>query len=636
MTATTPAEPPPYPHCGRGAGTEDPVGCRGHRVPHPRPDGGEAADAALHGACLAHLDGSDRDTYLASLRPGSNMDHRGTTFDPALLAGLLDAVRDPADQRPRFGAVRFGRATFEGDAAFGTAAFKGRAAFDGATFTGRALFNSAVFGSEARFRGATFEGDAWFDGTTFESETRFDRAAFGGDALFLRATFEGDAVFDEAVLGAGTGFHRATFRACAGFDGATFKDVALFVRAAFEGDAWFDGAAFEGGAGFNSATFKGRARFDGTTFQDGASFDRAAFESASSVGPLACRGTLSLAEAVFSAAVTLEIAASRVDCHRTRWASTASLRLRHAVIDLSDAVLEFPVSVTAHDPEFLTTRGCPLDESGLHQAPVRGESLHGVDAAHLVLTNLNLAECRFSGTVHLDQLRMEGRCPFPLPNPQGIHWRRGLPVRHTQRLLLAEEQHWRHSMPRSDPGWLPAPPGADIVEPPALAALYRALRKSHEDSRNEPGAADFYYGEMEMRRADPTIAPAERGLLNLYWALSGYGLRAARAIAWLLAAMTATVLLMTGFGLPDSPARPYPRGAGVIGKQNPQLRADFPDRFTTARAQKAADVVINSVIFRSSGQSLTTAGRYTEMASRFAEPALLTLALLAIRGRLKR
>jgi len=75
---------------------------------------------------------------------------------------------------------------------------------------------------------------------------------------------------------------------------------------------------------------------------------------------------------------------------------------------------------------------------------------------------------------------------------------------------------------------------------------------------------------------------------------------------------------------------------GLVGKQNPELHAHFPDRFTTARTHKAADVVINSVVFRSSGQQLTTVGRYTEMASRFTEPILLALALLAVRGRVKR
>lgn len=48
------------------------------------------------------------------------------------------------------------------------------------------------------------------------------------------------------------------------------------------------------------------------------------------------------------------------------------------------------------------------------------------------------------------------------------------------------------------------------------------------------------------------------------------------------------------------------------------------------------NVTLNSVVFRSSGQDLTTAGTYIEMASRLTEPVLLGLAVLAIRNRVKR
>jgi hypothetical protein len=34
-----------------------------------------------------------------------------------------------------------------------------------------------------------------------------------------------------------------------------------------------------------------------------------------------------------------------------------------------------------------------------------------------------------------------------------------------------------------------------------LVALYRQLRKAQEDAKNQPGAADFYYGEKEMWEA---------------------------------------------------------------------------------------------------------------------------------------
>jgi hypothetical protein len=62
----------------------------------------------------------------------------------------------------------------------------------------------------------------------------------------------------------------------------------------------------------------------------------------------------------------------------------------------------------------------------------------------------------------------------------------------------------------------------------------------------------------------------------------------------------------------------------------------FHERLSTKRFEKGLRVVVNSVIFRSSGQDLTTAGTYTEMASRLTEPVLLGLAVLAIRGRVKR
>lgn len=122
--------------------------------------------------------------------------------------------------------------------------------------------------------------------------------------------------------------------------------------------------------------------------------------------------------------------------------------------------------------------------------------------------------------------------------------------------------------------------------------------------------------------------------------LSGYGLR---ALGWLAAAMLLTVVLLMGFGLPeDDPKQEatgtVPPGGGrvtfEIDKKDPQNPTG--DRFTGERFEKAPNVTLNSVVFRSSGQDLTTAGTYVEMASRMTEPVLLGLAVLAIRNRVKR
>jgi hypothetical protein len=106
--------------------------------------------------------------------------------------------------------------------------------------------------------------------------------------------------------------------------------------------------------------------------------------------------------------------------------------------------------------------------------------------------------------------------------------------------VIAEERTWRSERLRSRrwvaplwPDWLnDQRPGA--LEPGQIAGLYRALRKGREDIKDEPGAADFYYGEMEMRRHAGRLSARspegqsggasrgrmERGILWAYWLVS--------------------------------------------------------------------------------------------------------------------
>lgn len=510
---------------------------------------------APQGHCLEHLAPAARAAYLTGLAPGSDVDHRGTTFTEDLLRELLTALRDPATGLPRIGHARFDMATFTGEARF-----------DGATFTGPADFNGAKFTGPVVFGGATFANDAWFR-----------RAIFTNDAWFMRATFT----------------HRVDF------DGATFHC-----------NAWFTSAAFE---------------------------------TTTVLGPLICSDFVQLSGATFGSPVTISVAAKRLGCQRTRWASTATLRLRYTTADLTDAVFEYPLSVATHLQAFDPQGNPPYDEASLTHLglQVRVTSISGTNAAHLVLSGLDLSGCRFSGTFHLDQIRLDG-CHFAFA-PSGVQ-RSGVHLtRWTPRQTLIEEHHWRAKDGQS--GWTAAPSGeAAAVWPAGLARVYRQLRKSLEDGKSEPEAADFYYGEMEMRRRDRSRPCGERALLAAYWAVSGYGLRASRALGWLLAAMTATVLAMMLWGLAQDD--PKPQSTGALIDRRITLITDTPspvnprgplrERLTSARFEKSLRVVVNSVIFRSSGQGLTTAGTYTEMASRIAEPVLLGLAVLAVRSRVKR
>ncbi|WP_241837694.1 pentapeptide repeat-containing protein [Streptomyces sp. CB02115] len=638
----------------------------------------------VHGqaACLAHLPDTDRAGYLASLTASSSIDHRGTPFTRTLLNQLLDALLDPGTGHPRLGTADFESATFEGDTDFKSTTFESYSNFRSATFEGDTDFRSATFNGDTHFESATFKGDTHFESAAFEGYARFISAAFEGYAdfrlavfkggarfisaafkgvtVFASAAFKGDAWFHEAVFEGATGFNFAGFEDDADFGLAAFKAATWFELAAFKGDVGFTSvvfegeanfrlAKFEGGARFKSAIFKHTSEFGAATFKGDVGFESAVFERSVSLGPLACAGGVLLSGATFNSPVTLSFAAGRLECRRTRWSSTAEVRLRHASVDFAHAVFEYPLTIAAEADPFVLPDGQPVDEqafAGLPCATVRITSLRGVDAAHLVLSDVDLASCLFTGTVHLDQLRLEGACSFA-ETPRGWHGRRRLRRRalwFTRRRTLAEEHHWRAAQPNSVQGWHSGAMSVGQVGPAQLAPVYRALRKAFEDGKNEPGAADFYYGEMEMRRHDRTGTPrAERGLLHGYWLLSGYGLRASRALGWLAAAMIVTVVLLMSFGLPpNSPKQEatgiVPPGGGTItfeiDKADPQNPTG--DKFTGERFEKALNVTLNSVVFRSSGQDLTTTGTYTEMASRVAEPVLLGLAVLAIRNRVKR
>lgn len=600
MTTTSPSG---WPHCGYDSSTGDPVGCRGITIP------GSAN-------CLAHAAPAERTAYLGSLAPGGELNLCGVTISSSLLDDVLAQFTEPGTGHLRIGAARFDSATFTGDVWFDSATFTGDAWFNSATFTGQAIFDSATFNGEASFDSATFNGDAVFNSATFSGDALFESATFARDAWFTPVTFTGKAWFTHG-----------NFMANADFSSANFTGAAWFLTTAFSQDAHFGSATFTGNVVFEWAAFAGEAEFRS------ASFERAAF-----LGPL--RGDrVDLSEATFGSPIRVEIDAKSLVCRRTHWLDTARVWVRYAEVDLSDAVFDHPLTIATRRRPPATAAGAFADADP--QAQVT--SLQGVDAAHLVLTDMDLSRCLFSGTVHLDQVRLEGQYRLATA-PAGLRRRGAWPVRWTPRRTLAEEHHWRASRQVGADGWAPAPQGREVLTPAALAPVYRQLRKSFEDGKHEPGAADFYYGEMEMRRHADDIPRGERRLLTLYWALSGYGLRASRALGWLLAAMTLTVLLMMLWGLPqgDTPTR----STGDLTGRHVVLTTKNADpanptgplhrRLTSGRFEKSLRVVVNSVVFRSSGQGLTTTGTYTEMASRLTEPVLLGLAALAVRSRIKR
>ncbi|MFE2993221.1 pentapeptide repeat-containing protein [Streptomyces sp. NPDC059262] len=283
---------------------------------------------------MAHLTEADRDVYLDHLTPGADIDLRGTSVTEELLQDLLRALHDPIIDKPRFGSLDCHEVRFLGTVSFQGAQISGYASFHKAHFAGDALFKQVQFHFDAGFHGAQFFGDAEFQEAQFSGEAGFDGVRFFGAARFVAVRF---------------------------------FDYASFEAARVSGDAWFFTTRFSYQASFYRAQFSGDSWFYEVRFAEYARFCEARFAAMPQFGPVLCSKEVDLSGAVFEMPVTLDVAAREVRCIRTRWESTATLRLRYATVDLSDAVLSFPVAVTAHPAPFIVNN-TPVDESLLEGA----------------------------------------------------------------------------------------------------------------------------------------------------------------------------------------------------------------------------------------------------------------------------
>ena len=606
-------------------------GCRGFRV-NP------------YQWCWAHLDPEDRERALSHLAPGGPINACGTHLTPELLTKILAALRRDS------GPLELGDARFDG------AQFGGDARFDGARF----------------LHGASFR-DAWFNG-----DTKFDRAQFGGDARFDGARFLHGASFPKARCGGDTGFARF-----ARFFAASFRE------AQFNGDTRFDGARFFHNAWFRGARFLGNARFMGTQFDGDARLEEAFLEAEHILGPVLVKERLALDETTVTQHLVVEAFARQVTCIATEFKQGATIRLRRADVVLDGCMFGRPTTVSFAQLPFRERIGGLTPEGGLQDILFKDKeeeeafeqkgqrtrprllSMRGTDVSNLTLVELNLRHCLFQGAHKRAEIRIVGTPQFAdSPNYRmPLFGRIRLWRRWTRRQVLAEE-HWYRSCrgregggnPLSDKehwydpcnchegGWN-APEsktlecvanvtGQEIerLTPDRLASVYRALRKAQEDNKNEPGAADFYYGEMEMRRLAAPVRSVERALLSAYKAISGYGLRASRAVAALLVVLALGTIGFATVGFADLNRVEYrPATSGAAGQPAVYQQVTVPAGRPGWGAAIDQSIDSATALLRTDqSRPLTATGRAIEVALRVLGPLLLGLAVLAVRGRVKR
>ncbi|REE99213.1 pentapeptide repeat-containing protein [Thermomonospora umbrina] len=442
-------------------------------------------------------------------------------------------------------------------------------------------YTGRTFGA-ADFRDRVFDTPAIFTDCVFTERPDFSGAVFKARVFFTRAVFE-----------RGVDFHETTFEKF-----ANFEDVAV------TGDARFTGAVFETGLLLEHAEIDGVLRLD-----------RVQFHETRLMGPLRAK-EIDFRLVVFHRRARLEFVTGLVRCERASFYGGVQFQLDGADIILKDSELGPASRVATYTAE--------RERYGRPARRPRLVTVSGTDVATLSISRADLSACKLMHAHNLDLLRVRTDDAF------GLTPRR---LRLARREVIGDEVRWRAEHGggrRARERWRPPVDWPD-VEAPQLAGevvkTYRALRKGREDSGDGPGAADFYYGEMEMRRLGSgrlsreqwrnrslrgwTAATGEYVLLSLYWLVSGYGLRAWRSFT---ALAVVVALAAAGFMTWGFPAK---------------VKMDYGDSFRfTLRAATS--------LLRGTEAQLTPTGEWIELVLRFLGPVLLGLGVLAVRGRVRR
>ena len=401
---------------------------------------------------------------------------------------------------------------------------------------------------------------------------------------------------------------------------------------------------------FVNAVFRSSCRFGRVRSKWGARFDHAIFSDSDWWGPLHCtelfmsgvhfskRSHLILHGVKTRSDFSSDTEKTTIHLDSAEFKDGIVLEANTCDLELSRISFDGPVVIraTPRISEWTDTYGLAA-KAGDERPRVVALTDCNI-AGGLTFTNVDLSMCAFRGSTNLDRLRLE----------TGIYFYETTGFLHTRRRLIAEECVWRLRTDRNWTGPTGAFPnitaqvpftsmrdpsisdyGAEALQ---IAETYRALRKGREDNKDEPGAADFYYGEMEMRRRSSLTPLPERWLLTAYWALSGYGLRAARAFSAFLITIFIFSILFTAYGFRDW-REPY--GSSRIDQQHPGISSLLSDTLDPP-ASIAYSLGTATSIINGPDAALTTEGEFMRVGLRVIGPALLGLGIFAMRGRIKR
>ncbi|MGW2058091.1 pentapeptide repeat-containing protein [Streptomyces sp. NPDC001840] len=558
--------------------------------------------------CLEHADDSSFDKFVDSIRPGDSIAFRKTQIHANRFHRILGALRDEE------GAIKLG------DASFQKSVFLGHISFDTASFQGNCTFSGAVFTKTASFNRIHFSERTIFLGTEFSASAKFTKTTFKKLAFFRNAVFHDAVIFTELDMQEGVKFAGARFVKTARFTDATFQGRASFKQCRFE-NATFESCRFKAGLSLRESEATGSFKIDAAYVTGTLNASQTKFRADCQFGPVLSTHEINATDSLWEGRATLSISAPRVDISWARFNDSLRVNARHATLACEGTRFDTASIIAgAFELRFANSTGSGvLDEQQIPAGSICDlpsiSTFRGADLSNVTLVDIDLSKCHFIESHNLDKVIMDGDVRFASTPPKRITWKNPIHSRlWTTRKVVVEEQRWRANangsrdwpMPRRNPS------ARKPMTAESVANVYRSLRRAQEESKNQPGAADFYYGEMEMRRHAKTLPASERFIISLYWAISGYGLRASRSILSLVLLIFATSWLAYKFGFSGK------------SPTYPQTIVHYLENLVSLRSATLQGARVN------------TFGASLNIFLKVAGPVFLGLSVLAVRNRVRR
>lgn len=579
---------------------------------------GCSAQAVVERLCAAHVLGTaHEDNFYELIRERRELPLAGTTLRAEVLMQMVQRV-PLIDGRQEILSINMDHAEITGDlhldinvryaASFNSTRFKGRVAVK-LEAAGPVVAHAAIFESDLRVDGV-FHQDVSFLGAEFLGPVSLAGSEIRGDLGLERCVFTGPVDLGRIRVYGLCDLSGATFRGRVQLDGC--RVATRLLRAALASWHVPDPNEPLPALGFRLVDV---------------GFGETLDLSHAQLGGTEC----SLVRCTFAANILFdncEISASHVVIDRCVFPTRLSLNVRSRTLYLRQ--VEFRRTVTVDVVAAgVAVEACSFAAPALIRGgsrspripPPRLLSCRLTDLRNLRTTDMDLAACRFGRAHNLDHFDVEGDLLLVAPTSPRLSRRR----------MLAEEWEWRARVQNwqlpASVAWPPpnedGHPGKDrpvgledhneAAIPSEIGPLYRRLRKGIESRGDEAGAADLYFGEMEMRRFAAPKPSAERAILWLYWLVSGYGLRAARATLALICTVALFSLAFRYGGAFHQP--PSFSEAFLIAAEN-----------TTTLLRPAVRL----------GLQPTELGRVYEILLRLLGPLFFALALLALRARVRR